>query len=138
VWMRRIDPARGRIINVPQPEVDRRYGDLVLHDGEPRGERMFHGRPRPVFDELAVLERSEFGTWEIALEAPAPADVDAIVALFEDVEVVVEDWTAPASVEGAWLPERRLGVAARHERELRRLRRLGRWRSGIRTVERVL
>src|SRR5688572_650560 len=39
VWCTRIDPCRARIESVPLRASGRRHGDLVLHDGEPRGKR---------------------------------------------------------------------------------------------------
>jgi hypothetical protein len=115
------------------------------------------GKARSVFDELDLVEASSFGTWEIVVEARDVADRDAIVALFDDTDVHVEDWTEsirvlckacslgepheahPPREPKGWISERRLGAAARHEDDLRPLRRLlGRWRKGVRSVERVL
>ena len=67
VWCDRIDPCRAIIQSVPLPESDRRYGDLLLHDGEARGRRQSGNQSVPVFDELDVLERSAYGTWEIVV-----------------------------------------------------------------------
>ena len=43
VWGKRIDPARIRIANVPLPESNRRYGDIILNDGAEEGTRTSRG-----------------------------------------------------------------------------------------------
>jgi tetratricopeptide (TPR) repeat protein len=54
VWATRLDPARARIDDEPTTPGYAR-GDVVLHDGEPRGWRVLDDRELPVFDVLAVL-----------------------------------------------------------------------------------
>jgi hypothetical protein len=66
VWCHRLDPARAPIESIPTPESGRRYRDLLLHDGEPRGKRRYRDKTLSVFDELAVLEKSSFRTWSAA------------------------------------------------------------------------
>lgn len=44
VFAQRIDPCRARIESVPLPESGRRYGDVILHDGEARGRRVVGSR----------------------------------------------------------------------------------------------
>jgi hypothetical protein len=157
-WCDRIDPCRARVRSVPLPDSRRRYDDLILHDGEPRGSRMLGERSLSVLDELAVLEPSAFGTWEVELDCP---DRGALLALLDELEqagLTVEDWTESvrmlcaacslgephrhaeeAPADDAWQPARRLGVAARSERDLHPLRRAGLWwRRGVRTVRQVL
>jgi hypothetical protein len=135
VWTDRIDPCRAVITSVPLPECDRRCGDLVLHDGEPRGQRMLGKQSISVFDELDVLKRSHLGTWEVRVVAVSPEARDALLAVFDNTSVVVEDWTASVRMlcnacslglpghehddDPAWVRERRIGVAAPDERDLR-------------------
>jgi tetratricopeptide (TPR) repeat protein len=156
VYARRIDPCRARIVSVPLAESQRRYGDLVLHDGEPRGTRGFGDAQVTVFDELALLVRSAYGTWQVSAVCDTPEDRDALLALYTGVDGEIEDWTESIAMlcaqcslgegcrdhdppEAAWRRERRLGLALRDDRELQRLRRLGLWwRRGIRDVSRVL
>jgi hypothetical protein len=156
IWTDRIDPCRAVILSVPLPDSDRRYGDLLLHDGEPRGKRQLGDRMVSVFDELDLLERSSYGTWEVIVNAGSEDEVEALTRLFEGTDVGVEDWTGsvrllcsrcslgePHEHDGepapTWAPRRRLGIAARSENDLRPLRRLGLWwRRDIVSVQRVL
>jgi hypothetical protein len=133
VWCHRIDPARARIENIPTPESGRRYHDLLLHDGEPRGKRRYGEELLSVFEELAVLEASPFKTWSLDVIAPAESDIDDLVRLVaEGCDAAVEDWTASLEilckqcsegvphehsprVEPPWTPERRIGIATRDD-----------------------
>jgi hypothetical protein len=129
VWCHRLDPARARIESIPTPESGRRYKDLLLHDGEPRGKRRYGDRALSVFDELAVLEASPFQTWSVDIVATAEADVEDLFQLVaEGCEAALEDWTASLEIlckacsEGiphehgrdakrAWKTERMIGIA---------------------------
>ena len=93
VWCTRIDPARAIIRSVPLPKSERRYGDLILHDGEPKGYRKVGATEVPVFDELAVLEPSGYSTYEVVIEAHDEVDRQALVDLGETLELGVEDWS---------------------------------------------
>lgn len=155
VWGRRIDPCRIVITSIPTPATGHGHGDLVLHDGEPRGRRQLGERSVAVFDALTRLERSPFATWQVEVEV---ADAAALTALTERfaANVEVEDWTATLEHlcaacslgephehhdrgDGSWQRCRTLAVAATSERDLRPLRgRLGGWRREVRSVERVL
>lgn len=46
VWGRRIDPARLEVLSIPLPSSGRRWGEVVLHDGVPHGERVTAAGPR--------------------------------------------------------------------------------------------
>src|SRR5205823_1146695 len=70
VWVRRICPTRGRVLSVPF--TDRRFGEIVVHDGAPNGERRAGGDAYPVFDELALWQSSDTATWR-AIHAKAEA-----------------------------------------------------------------
>ncbi len=160
VWCARFDPCRARVLSVPQPASGRRFGDIVLHDGERRGSRALDGRDVPVFDELMVLEPSSYRTWIVDVICADPAALAALVARFDDVDGTIEDWTDSLQVlcaacslgtphahdpddepggevgdGAAWQPARQLGLALRDERDLDRARdAAGRWLPGIRTV----
>lgn len=158
VWCDRIDPCRAIIHSVPLPESERRYGDLLLHDGEARGRRQFGNDSVPVFDELDVLERSAYGTWEIVVRCADPEQLQSLIAELKRAELGVEDWTGSVQMlcaacslgephdhqerdrtQGEWQPERRLGVAARSLAELSPLRRaFFWWRSEVVSVRQVL
>lgn len=83
VWVERLCPTRGRIVNVPVTG-GRRYGEIVVHDGEPKGERIYDGTSFPVFDELLLFEASELPTLEVTVSAGEAADLDALVGLFTE------------------------------------------------------
>ncbi len=139
VWCDRIDPCRAIIRSVPLPESGRRHGDLVLHDGEPRGSRMYGDSKRSVFDELGLLEASGYGTWEVLASCATAEERDALVARFEALDGAIEDWTENVEMlcarcslgephdhdhdhaPSSWQPQRRFGVAARDEAVIARL-----------------
>jgi tetratricopeptide (TPR) repeat protein len=156
VFCRRIDPCRARIISVPLPGSRHRFGDVVLHDGEPRGKRRLGEAAITVFDELQPLESAGYGTWRVAVTCGTPEERDALLALYAGVDGAIEDWTDSvvmlcarcslgepcedhARGDAAWRPDRELGLALRDEQELGRLRQVGLWwRRGVRDVTRVL
>ena len=129
VWTDRICPARAIVRNVPLPESGRRYGDLILHDGEPRGTRRLGDRDVAVFDELGLLERSPFRTRVLVVEADAPADVASLLSSLEGRVQHAEDWSGSVGFhceacslgtphdhdERAWQRERHIGFASRED-----------------------
>ena len=131
VWMRRIDPARARLLNVPLPESGHRFGDIFLLDGASSGTRWDGERQVPVFNELHRLLSSDFATHVVFVHSPSAGDLDALRDASLPGIGYVEDWTdsirhyclrcsygAPhdhaAADEGdeAWNPDRNLGIAA--------------------------
>jgi len=82
VWARRLCPTRARVINVPFA-ASRRFGEVVLHDGVPNGERMFQDRSYPVFDEILLFEPSAVATASVTVHAPAE-DVSALCLMFDE------------------------------------------------------
>lgn len=155
VYGARLDPCRMRILSIPLPESRRTFGDIVLHDGEPRGKRKVEDAEITVFDELDLLQSSRYSTWQVIAKCESPTERDALIALFDGVDGAIEDWTqsihlicAQCSLgephdhhprDEQWRPERRIAIALRDERELKRLRRLGLWwRKGVEDVTRVL
>lgn len=72
VWAHRICPARAIIQSIPM-SCDRRFGDVVLHDGKPSGQRIVRGRTFAVLDEIQVLESSEMPTWKVYVNADKTA-----------------------------------------------------------------
>jgi hypothetical protein len=97
VWSRRIDPARAVLLNVPLPGSGHRWGDLVLHDGAANGYRMLQGQQVPVFDELVILERSEFVTFVVELKAD-PHAVETLSSIADDLGGAAEDWSTSTRV----------------------------------------
>jgi hypothetical protein len=156
VFCQRIDPCRARIVSVPLPESRHRFGDIVLHDGEPRGKRRLGEASITVFDELKLLESAGYGTWRVAVTCRTPEERDALLTLYDGVDGAIEDWTDSlvllcaqcslgepcedhARQDAAWQLDRNLGLALRDEQDLRRLRQFGLWwRRGVRDVTRML
>lgn len=163
VWTDRIDPCRARIRSIPLPDSGHRYDDLVLHDGEPRGKRRLGERKLSVFDELQILERSEYGTFEAVVRCADEGELAKLIAELETAALVVEDWTGDFRAlceacslgdpdgdehhghahdgDGDWRPERRLGIAARAASDLRPLQAAPRWwrrRPEVLSVRQVL
>jgi tetratricopeptide (TPR) repeat protein len=93
VWCERVDPVRGLILSIPLPESGHRWGDIVLHDGEPKGERVANGRRFAVFDELERWEPSDIPTLRVEVTAATPGDAAALGELFMGRELAAEDWT---------------------------------------------
>jgi hypothetical protein len=89
-WGRRIDPARAVLENVPLPGSGHRWGDVILHDGAPSGERTVGGHSYPVFDELERWEASPVPTWECLVTGDTGSLVDAVRA----AGCALEDWSA--------------------------------------------
>lgn len=85
VWGRRLDPARIEVLSIPLPSSGRRWGEVVLHDGVPNGERITAAGPSyPVFDEIELWAPSPVPTWVVLLEAATEADRDALERLASD------------------------------------------------------
>jgi hypothetical protein len=94
VWGRRVDPARIAVMNVPTPESGHRWGDVVLHDGAPNGERRTWGRVYGVFDELERWQPSAIPTLEVHVTLAAETDAQALADLFDRAGYAAQDWTA--------------------------------------------
>jgi hypothetical protein len=82
VWVQRLCPTRARIINVPF-DTSRRYGEIVVHDGEPKGDRVVGEQTYRVFDELMLFEPSHLPTLSVTVTAADPADIEALGDLLD-------------------------------------------------------
>jgi hypothetical protein len=82
VWVQRLCPTRARVVNVPF-DTSRRYGEIVVHDGEPKGDRVVGERTYRVFDELILFEPSDLPTLTVTVTAAEPADLDALADLLD-------------------------------------------------------
>lgn len=80
VWARRLCPARALLLSVPFDPA-RRFGEVVLHDGAPNGERIVQGTPIPVFDELMLFAPSEVATLSVTITGAVAGDVEALLEL---------------------------------------------------------
>lgn len=150
VWCRRIDPARAVIQNIPLPESEHRYGDLILQDGAPNGYRKLGNQEVPVFDELELLQASKFGTFVITLDNVTDAEMETLSKLFQEHDLASEDWSksirmlCKACSEGRpfdeehqhepiQLDNRRLGVAALSGDQLHSI--LQQWQASVPDVD---
>ncbi|MBD9483462.1 tetratricopeptide repeat protein [Pseudomonas sp. PDM14] len=93
VWARRIDPVRARLLNIPYADSGFRYGDIVLNDGAPVGEREVEGRVYSVFNVLELFQPSPNSTFEAELRVSGTQDVDALLQQLEAAGIAAEDWS---------------------------------------------
>ena len=93
VWCWRRSPAHAVISSVPLPESGHRFRDVVLHDGEPKGEREFGGRQLAVFDELARLQDSGMPTWQAQVVGAETEDVHLLADLAGPAGLGVDNWS---------------------------------------------
>ncbi|MFD0724270.1 tetratricopeptide repeat protein [Lysobacter brunescens] len=159
LWMQRIDPVRGRLLNVPLPESGHRYGDIVLHDGASTGHRSSGGHDYPVFNALERVIPSDFRTFVVFVRCRAEADIAALSGASAPGLGLLEDWTSnlvnycmrcsygtphrdaemhDRAHEGdddgqGWMQERTLGIAAQSRQTVDHL--LDAWRQGGRDRE---
>lgn len=88
----RLDPARIRIESVPLPDSGHRWGDVVLHDGEPVATRHAAGSNHFVFNQLARWEASPTPTLRATVSADSPGVIDALLTALESAGLTAEDW----------------------------------------------
>lgn len=93
VWGQRLDPARILVLNVPLPESQHRYRDVILNDGASNGSRTRNGAEVPVFDELEVWQASSYSTFQVALHIPNQDAEKRLADICETREIGVEDWS---------------------------------------------
>lgn len=138
VWGTRIDPARIRVDNVPLPSSERRYCDVLLHDGAEEGKRTSRGREYSVFDELDVWSVSPYSTYEVELAIRTQAARETLMRLCEASDIAVEDWGTVRTIceacsrgnpsehvcTGEPSNENRYGFAARSENAVHHVLRL--------------
>jgi len=76
-WGDMIDPARVRLLEVPRTDYGFHFGDIVLRDPAPDGEREVEGRKIPIFNVLGLWEGSGLGTFDVTFTA-SPERVTAM------------------------------------------------------------
>lgn len=80
VWAVRLCPTRARVVSVPF-NPSRRFGEVVVHDGAPSGERVVGDVTVPVFDEVALFEPSDAATLSV-LVTGGPGELEALAESF--------------------------------------------------------
>lgn len=138
VFMRRIDAARARLLNVPLPESGHRFGDIVLHDGAATGRRFDGDHEVPVFNELVRLKPSEFQTFVVFVTCDSRESLQPLLDATAPGIGFSEDWTHTVrhyclrcsygathkhdlADRGEWQPDRNLGIAAQSRKSVDKL-----------------
>ena len=80
-------------MNVPTPQSGHRWGDVVLHDGAPNGERTAGGVTYGVFDELERWQPSAIPTLEVQVTVDGEAAAQQLADLFDQAGYAAQDWT---------------------------------------------
>jgi hypothetical protein len=93
VWGTRVDPARIQLRNVPLPNSNRRYQDILLNDGAQEGTRTSGGEDYPVFNELTVWQPSAYSTFQSALSMQDSNAEPHLIHLCEENDIGFEDWS---------------------------------------------
>jgi hypothetical protein len=108
VWAERLCPTRARVVSVPF-DPSRRFGEVVVHDGEPKGRRVWDDIQVSVFDELVLFEPSSIETLSAQVQAASAEDMEALVDAFVDsghgAEVLKGTLTCKACSEGSVILE---------------------------------
>ena len=128
VFARRIDPVRAQLIGVPPPECGYRYGDILLHDCVPLGERRFLQSRVPIYAALQRLIVSEYPGFAATVVCRTQSDLDALLAMRVPGIAYAEDWAAADARDDAAQQRmrHRIGIAAQSRRSVLRL--IERWR----------
>jgi hypothetical protein len=93
VWGTRIDPARIEIQNVPLPNSNRRYRDILLNDGAAEGTRKAGEHEYPVFNELELWKPSSYSTFQSALSMQDSDAEQHLIQMCNENSIGFEDWT---------------------------------------------
>jgi hypothetical protein len=115
VWARRLCPTRAEIESVPFPESGHRFGDVVLHDGDPVGERRYGDQVRGVFNEIALLERSPWATLRTEVPAVDDGALAELSDLFHERGYAAECWTRNTQILCKACSEGTVGAQHDHE-----------------------
>ena len=93
VWAQRIDPARARIISVPQPSSGLRHKDIVLVDHEIGGHRIVGRKRVPIYPALGVWKKSTYTTYSILLEVDSLEQLDILSDLCRERGLGFDNWS---------------------------------------------
>lgn len=93
IWADRICPARARIKNIPYKASNRKYNDIILNDGAPTGKRISNGQEYPVFDELDLLQPSDFTTYALGVRIKNKESLERLDNICHNKGAAFENWT---------------------------------------------
>lgn len=93
VWATRICPARAIIKNIPLPESEHRFKDMVLNDGAPNGYRTSEGKEYPVLDEIQHLSKSDYQTYSVKCKLISKAEFEDLQQRCWKSDIAIENWT---------------------------------------------
>jgi hypothetical protein len=66
---------------------------LILNDGAPNGTRVNNKKEYSVFDEIEILEKSNFKTYSLGVKVNDYFDIEKLFDLCEEKELGFENWT---------------------------------------------
>lgn len=93
LWVSPIDPARGQIINIPNPASDRRYRDIILYDREVIGHNVVGRRRMPIMNELDLYRRSGYHTFSCTLHTSREEHIQKLETLCLQHGLGFEIWS---------------------------------------------
>jgi hypothetical protein len=115
-WGDMIDPARVRLLEVPRTDYGFRFGDIVLRDPAPDGEREVDGRKLPIFNVLGLWEGFGFGTFDVTFTAAS----ERVTIMEADLQTRGWGWEEWSAVpEPTQTGELRWAIAAPSESALK-------------------
>ena len=92
IWAQRVDPARAELQGVPLPTTERRWKDVVIHEGVPNGSRGRSGKQFHVFDELRLFKPSGFKTYRVVSSIKPKEAGPALLESFQEAGLAASDW----------------------------------------------
>ncbi len=98
LWVMPIDPVRGLINSIPHPASERRYGDIILFDGQVIGYNIVQRRRAPVYEERGLFKRSLYHTFSCYLYTTEESDLNILERICRDSQVGFEVWSNASRV----------------------------------------
>lgn len=93
LWASTIDPARAIVQNIPHPDSNRHYKDVILYDRGISGYHVVHQKRFPIREELGLYKSSGYNTFSCLLETVRPGDVKILEQLCRDADLGFEVWS---------------------------------------------
>lgn len=93
LWVIPLDPVRAIVKSIPHPAADRRYGDIILFDGQIIGYNIAERRKIPVYEERGLFKRSLYQTYSCYLHTSDEDDVKILERICQDADLGFEVWS---------------------------------------------